>query len=64
MSTLVAGIHVFLAALEQARPRRDKPGHDSGKVVQYGRIPAAGPQQYQKSCCPCKEAAIFSATVG
>jgi len=40
MPALVAGIHVFLAALQQARRRwPDKPGHDSGEVVQHDRNP-------------------------
>jgi hypothetical protein len=33
MPAFVAGIHVFLAALQQAGvDGRDKPGHDSGMV--------------------------------
>jgi hypothetical protein len=40
MSALVAGIHVFLARLsKQDVDGRDKPGHDSGKVVQHDRNP-------------------------
>jgi hypothetical protein len=36
MPALVAGIHVFLQHLsKQDVDGRDKPGHDSGKVVQY-----------------------------
>jgi hypothetical protein len=36
MPALVAGIHVFLAwaSVKQGVDGRDKPGHDSGKMVQ------------------------------
>jgi hypothetical protein len=37
---IVAGIHVFLAVLQQDVDGRDKPdkrGHDAGEVVQYDR---------------------------
>jgi hypothetical protein len=35
---LVAGIHVFLRRLSQKDvDGRDKPGHDSGEVVQHDR---------------------------
>jgi hypothetical protein len=38
MPALVAGIHVFLPGLsKQDVDGRDKPGHDSGEVVQYDR---------------------------
>jgi hypothetical protein len=40
MPALVAGIHVFFAELQQAdMDGRDKPGHDSGEVVQHNRDP-------------------------
>jgi hypothetical protein len=40
MPALVAGIHVFLRCLrKQDVDGRDKPGHDSGEVVQYERNP-------------------------
>jgi hypothetical protein len=40
MPALVAGIHVFfLSFSEQDVDGRDKPGHDSGEVVQRDRNP-------------------------
>jgi hypothetical protein len=40
MPALVAGIYVFLLRFsEQGVDGRDKPGHDSGEVVQRDRNP-------------------------
>jgi hypothetical protein len=39
MPALVAGIHVFLAELQQGVDGRDKPGHDSEEVTEHDRNP-------------------------
>src|SRR5260370_73689 len=59
MPALVAGINVFLAAPQQDVGGQDKPGHDSGEMVQCGTRSIV-PCGAGVACGPCCHDAMSS----